>query len=231
MPPPSTRPGRAAGAAYLVVVLTGIFSLAYVPSRLAAHGPGPAVLDGIVANAGLFRAGVASLIVEQVAYLALALLLFRLLHAAGRTAAVAMVACVAMAVPVALAGVVDRLDALWLLTGASADAGIAPAQARTMAAASLQGYRHALAIASLFWGLWLLPLGGLVLRSRVLPRVLGVLLIAGGLGYVADLFLDLLWAGYGALPLGRYITLPAAVGEIGTALWLLVAGARPATAR
>ena len=89
----------------------------------------------------------------------------------------------------------------------------------------LQRYGHGLRIASLFWGLWLLPFGWLVLRSGRLPRVLGLLLVLGGVGYVVQVFgglvpgvSDSAWIGY--------VRLPAALGEICSCLWLLVFGAR-----
>ena len=84
-----------------------------------------------------------------------------------------MLACV----PIGLIAITHRLEALTLLQGA--DAGEA---AQAAFAASIQRYGYGLRIASLFWGLWLLPFGWLVLRSARLPRVLGLLLVLGGIG-------------------------------------------------
>jgi hypothetical protein len=44
---------------------------------------------------------------------------------------------------------------------------------------------------SIFWGLWLFPLGMLVMRSGFLPRVFGMWLVGGGLGYLAVSFAGL----------------------------------------
>ncbi len=77
-------------------------------------------------------------------------------------------------------------------------------------------------------------LGWLVLRSRRLPRLLGVLLVLGGLGYVLDVLAELLVPGYADWWISAHLTLPASVGEIGTCLWLLLFGlraARPAASR
>ena len=84
----------------------------------------------------------------------------------------------------------------------------------------------ALLVAQVFWGLWLIPFGWLVVRSGQLPRLLGYLLVLGGLSYVADFAGQVLVAGYGDMRFAGYVTLPAALGEIGTCLWLLVMGAR-----
>lgn len=219
--------GRWAGFVYLIVVVTGIFSLAYVPAQLNVAGDPTATLANIQANAGLFRAGIAAFVIEQVAYLLLPLVLWRLFHEHNRSAAALMIAFVAMGVAVALVGVAHRLTAIELLTNTALLPADSQTQAAGLALLSLRNYSHAIAIASVFWGLWLLPFGYLVWTSRSLPRVLAVLLILGGIGYVADFLLDQAWPGYAATTLAAHITQPAALGEIGSCLWLLVMGARP----
>ncbi len=210
------RDGRVAGALYLVVVLAGMFCLAYAPSRLG---------DGIAeaaARADLFRAGIAAFLVMQVAFLLLPLALYRVLADVDRRAAVLMVALAAASVPIGLVAITHRLEALSLLQDAGANASEAMQAAF---AASIQRYGHGLRIASLFWGLWLLPFGWLVLRSARLPRVLGLLLVLGGIGYVVKVFGGLM-PGFADSAFAPYLTLPAALGEIGSCLWLLVFGAR-----
>src|SRR5437763_1934814 len=41
-----------------------------------------------------------------------------------------------------------------------------------------------LLVEQIFWGLWLLPFGWLVIRSRFIPWILGALLLVNGLTYV-----------------------------------------------
>ena len=217
------RLARWAGLVYLVVVVTGFFSLGYVPGKIAAPGDREAMLANIVSHEALFRAGIAAFMVEQVAFLLLPLLLFRLLGEIHRSVAAVMVALAVTAVPIALIGVAHRLDALLLLT----DAGSLPADtAHAMAWLSLKAYGHDIFVASLFWGLWLFPFGWLVIRCGMLPRILGVLLMLGGAGYLVDVFAELLLPGYAGTAFSNYIHLPAALGEIGICLWLLVMGAR-----
>ena len=189
------RDGRIAGVLYLVVVLTGMFCLAYVPSKLGG------TLAEASAHADLFRTGIAAFMLMQVAFLLLPLALYRVLADVNLHAACLMVALAAVSVPIGLVALTHRMEALSLLqdAGANADAAFA---------LCLQRYGYGLRIASLFWGLWLLPFGWLVLRSGRLPRVLGLL------PDLADSALI------------GYVRLPAAFGEIGSCLWLLVFGAR-----
>ena len=210
------RDGRIAGALYLVVVATGMFCLAWVPSQL-----GTGVADA-AAHIGLFRAGIAAFMAMQVAFLLLPLALYRVLGDVDRRAATLMVALAAASVPIGLIALSHRMEALSLLDSTAAHA---TAAVDAAFAASLQRYGHGLHIASLFWGLWLLPFGWLVLRSARIPRVLGVLLMLGGIGYVVKVFGGLM-PGFADSAFARYTTLPAALGEIGSCLWLLAFGAR-----
>ena len=210
------RNGRIAGALYLVVVATGMLCLAWVPSQL-----GTDVADA-AARIGLFRAGIAAFMAMQVAFLLLPLALYRVLGDVDRRAATLMVALAAASVPIGLMALSHRMEALSLLDSTAAQA---TAAVDAAFAASLQRYGHGLRIASLFWGLWLLPFGWLVLRSARIPRVLGVLLMLGGIGYVVKVFGGLM-PGFADSAFARYATLPAALGEIGSCLWLLAFGAR-----
>lgn len=73
---------------------------------------------------------------------------------------------------------------------------------------------------ALFFGLWLLPMGWLVLKSRIGPRVLGWILLLGGVGYVTSVFIAVLAPDTGAWVAA--LPLLATVGEvwiIGLLLW------------
>jgi len=206
------RDGRIAGVLYLVVVVAGMFCLAYVPSQLGG------TLAEASLHAELFRAGIAAFLLMQVAFLLLPFALHRVFGDVDRTAAILMVVLATVSVPIGLMALTHRMEALWLLQDAGANADVA-------FALCLQRYGHGLRIASLFWGLWLLPFGWLVLRSGRLPRVLGLLLVLGGIGYVVKVFGGLV-PGFSDSALIGYVRLPAALGEIGSCLWLLAFGAR-----
>jgi len=129
-------------------------------------------------------------------------------------------------VPIALVSVAHRLDALALLTDARFGQAFASAQLQAMAKLSLEAYSNGLLVTRLFWGLWLLPFGYLVLKSGFLPKLLGLLLMLGCLGYMVNVFGELLVPHYADTLISNYAGMPAAFGEIGTCLWLLLVGAR-----
>ena len=125
-----------------------------------------------------------------------------------------MVAFATVSVPITLSAVGFRLDALELAaTGDYQAAGLA-----------LQASSHRMLLTMAFWGLWLAPLGLLVWRSRIAPRLLAVLLVAGCVGYLLQVADAMLGAGLAAS--ASWVRLPASLGEIGFCLWLVLTGGR-----
>ena len=223
--------GRLAGLLYLVVVVAGIFSLAYVPGQLVVADDPQATLAKIAASESLFRQGIAAFLVMQVAFLLLPFALYSLLESSGRRAAVLMVVLAVTSVPLGLSALAHRLDLLSLFADPVVSRMLGSEQVRVEAVLSLEAYRNGLHVTKLFWGLWLLPFGWLVVKSRRLPRVLGALLMLGCFGYLLQVFGDLLMPGYADSAIASYVPLPAAAGEIGTCLWLLVFGVRRASVK
>ncbi len=107
-------------------------------------------------------------------YLVEVLLLRELLKGSGKLIADLMVLFVAASVPLALAALATRMDLLALLD----ESGPAPIAAVSKL---LQSEQSLFQVATIFQGLWLLPLGYLCWRSRLAPRLVAALLIVGGL--------------------------------------------------
>jgi Domain of unknown function (DUF4386) len=77
-------------------------------------------------------------------------------------------------------------------------------------------------VGALFFGLWLIPMGWLVLRSGWMPRPLGWVHVGGGIGYLASSFVDYLAAD--ADVVAQALTIPASVGELWMIGYLLIRG-------
>jgi hypothetical protein len=80
-------------------------------------------------------------------------------------------------------------------------------------------------VATMYWGLWLLPLGILVYKSGFLPRALGVVVLIAGCSYVADSMAYYFLPEYARM-IANVSTLPQAAGEIGFTAWMLIKGVR-----
>ena len=77
----------------------------------------------------------------------------------------------------------------------------------------------------MFWGLWLIPFGLLVYKSRFIPRIFGVLLVIAGIAYMHASFATILFPSYSAF-LNKPTLLLVAIGEISIMLWLLIKGVK-----
>ena len=215
----SANLARLAGALYAVNILAGLFCLMYVPTHVIVHADPAATLSRLVAHESLFRAGIAANVIAHVAFLLLPLALYALLSPVNGRAAVVMVALALACIPIDFVAIANQLDVLSLLR----DAAVNPGMQTQAAVWSLLGaYDIKLLVAEVFWGLWLLPFGYLVFKSGFLPRILGICLMLGCFSYLIDFFQRLL-APHINLP--GYVMLPAALGEMGIALWMLVMGA------
>ena len=75
----------------------------------------------------------------------------------------------------------------------------------------------------IFWGLWLLPFGLLVYRSRFLPRFLGIWLMLACFAWLVLSFTGFFLPAYEDTV--YTITQPVVLGEVVTMLWLAIMGA------
>lgn len=76
----------------------------------------------------------------------------------------------------------------------------------------------------IFWGLWLLPLGLLVIKSGFVPKILGFLLIIACVGYLVDFLTRLLFPEYAGML--SPIVGASKFGELAIIVWLLVMGVK-----
>ncbi len=222
--PPTKKDARVAGLLYLLMTLTGFFTLMIVPAKLFVRGNAAATAANIVAHESLFRIDVVVGLVSVVCFVLTALALYRLLHGVGQPHAVVMVVLVLVQAPQAFISEVAHLAALVLARGGEFLAVFDQPQREALAMLCLRIDGQAALVSQTFWGLWLFPLGLLVWRSGFIPRVLGGWLIANGFAYLATSFTGLLLPQH--LDLVSKITLPILLGEVAFTLWLLIVGVR-----
>lgn len=218
------KTARLAGLFYLVVVITGVFSLAYVPSKLIVWDDPAITLANIRDNEILFRLSILSGIVCYLAFLILPLVLYRLLRSVDASFAKLMVALAVVSVPVSFVNLLHKVDVLSLVSSENYLSVFTDTQLATQVMLSLKQYDNGILIVQIFWGLWLFPFGYLVFKSRTLPKILGVFLMIGCFSYLANFTGFFLLPEYAEMKISSYVRLPASVGEIGICLWLLIIG-------
>lgn len=223
---PTNKTARIAGFIYLVLIVSGIFSLLYVPSELIEWDNAPATVRNITDSRFLFKLGILANLICFTCFIVLPLVLYRLLRSVDQGQALLMVIFALISVPISYLNIANHFDVLSLLdnTGYLNLHGTDHLNSEVMLL--LESFNNGTLVAHIFWGLWLFPFGFLVYRSSFLPKVFGILLMLGCLGYLIDFLGYFLFEGYGGSLLSTIAGIPASLGEIGICLWLLVMGVR-----
>jgi hypothetical protein len=217
------RLARIAGSLYLVVAVLGGFAELYVRDRIVELGNSAATAENIRESATLFRVGFAADLVQATFFLFTGMALYLLLRHTSELVARAMVVLVAVSVGIICLNLLNQYVALQLATSEAAAFGAAGSDG--LAGLFAEMHHAGYLIAQIFFGLWLLPLGYLVVRSGWFPKAIGVLLIVGCFGYLVDTFARFLAPGI-AGSIEAFVLVPAALGEVSFVVWLLVKGVR-----
>jgi hypothetical protein len=195
---------------YPIWMVIGVFSLLYVPSQIFADDA-IETAQNVKANELLFRLGVAARLLTQLLGIVIPLLLFVLFKSYDRNSAAVMLVLSLLGVPISMYGEAHNLLAISFL-----DSPELMMQHLDISGISLN-------IASIFWGLWLLPLGYLAHGSGLFPKVVGYALYIGGLGYLLGAFLKILALETDMVySITEYMTM----GEVVFILWFVIRGVR-----
>ncbi len=212
---------RVAGVCQLLEGLTSSAGQVFILGKLVVAGNAAATTANILGHERLFRAGFAVSIIGVAFHIAWVLLFYDLFKPVGRrlsllAAFVGLVVCAMQAVTSLL-----YLAPLLVLQGGSSLSGLTTAQLQSLAMMFLKLNNLAFQVDLVFFGLWCILAGYLIFRSIFLPRVLGVLLMIDGLG----------WLTYLSPPLGvqlfPFIAVASGLAEIPLELWLIVKGVDP----
>jgi len=130
-----------------------------------------------------------------------------------------------MVTPIYFLNTLNDAAALLLVRGADFLSVFEEPQRDALAMLFLRLHHQGVVANEIFWGLWLLPFGILVYRSRFLPRFLGVWLIINGFAYVVISFTGLLLPQYEDKVFNS--AFPILLGEMAIMLWLVIKGAKP----
>jgi hypothetical protein len=203
---------------YLLTILTGIFAEGFVSGRLVVDGDAGATATNVLTHSGLHQLGFAVYLIEMACQIAMTALFYDLLKPAGRSVSL-------LAAFLGFAGCVIKtfsrvffIAPLFVLGGANYLSVFSAEQLQALALLFLKMNDHGAAIALVFFGFYALLTGYLIIRSTFLPRILGVLSVLGGLGWLSFLYLPL---GYRLFP---YIAALGLLGAVALIVWLLVFG-------
>jgi hypothetical protein len=222
---PRPRTARSAGLLYLLSGLPAVFTLQVIPALFFVRGNATATTEKILAREGLYRLGLVAEVVSAIGFVVLGLALYDLFKDVDRPQARLLVTTVAIAAAFGLIATVLRFVPLVMLTDADFLAPFSRPQLEALSLAALRLHGRATDVVTSLWGVWLLPFGVLVMRSRFIPRLLGVLLIVAGVALCALCVVALAAPAYKGI-FGTVAWTLDGLGELPIMAWLLVRGGR-----
>lgn len=215
---PLTRTARITGAFYLGLAITGMLGFLLIRPQVFIAGDAESTFAAIVDSLLLARVGLLLELGIVVTQVLAALWFFKLFRSVNSFAAGSL----------AILGLLNAVTILGSAASLStalavADAGYAESAVQVGLLVHLsEGFW---AVGTVFFGLWLIPMGYLALASGYIWRWLGWVLIVGGVGYVVSIVVATL-APEASLAVGL-LTIPATIGELGMIGYLLIRGVHP----
>ncbi|WP_425390759.1 DUF4386 domain-containing protein [Ekhidna sp.] len=195
---------------YPLWAILGMFSLLYVPSELIDLSNSVLTANNISENEWLFRLGIAGSLLTQLFVIAAVWFLYKLFYTDYKEATILMAIFALVGIPIDMLSTANELLVLEVLDQ--------PDQVLYL----IQQSRKGTAIATIFWGLWLLPIGYMIIKSPLFPRLVGWLVILAGAAYTIMAFAHFLGIKGTFITALDYLTF----GELIWMLWVMIMGAR-----
>ena len=214
---------KIAGALYWLVIAGGLFAGA-VDGFLYVRGDPAATAQAIASHETLWRWGIG----VHLLYLAfpailMDVLLYRIFKPGQPTVALLALASALTAGAVEGAALLQLCFPLVAAEAQAPLASLGEAERQALVYLAVRYYETGSGFALLFFSGFCAATGVLILRSRLLPRALGLLMLLAGICYFVSSLTTVVAPGLAGLLL-PWILLPCFVGEASLATWLLVKG-------
>ena len=206
-----------AGLGLLIMTMAAIFAEGFVRAQLVAPDDATATYANIQANLGLFRAGLLSYMLVIALDIVVAWALYIFFRPAGKDISL-LAAWFRLAYALVFAASVYHLVEVSHTVGVNAS-GVEQFGDSVML--SLKGFENTWAIGFIFFGLHLTLLGYLAHTSGYVPKIISVLLIIAGLGYLLDYLVKLV-----GLNFDFEVSMATFIGEVLFMIWLLWKGVK-----
>lgn len=203
---------------YLAIIGLGLFGEVFVRNSLVVGGDAAATASRILGSQFLWRVGISSDLLMHVLDVPLIVFFYLLLKPVN--AQLSLLATVFNIVQTCVL-VINKLALVAALNLARLSVGAqGSADLPSLSLLAVHLHSHGFGIGLIFFGFTCLVRGYLVVRSGYVPKALGVLLLAAGVGYLLNSFALLLHPPLAAA-MFPMVLLPALVAELALAIWLV----------
>ena len=213
---------RTAGLLYLLYMVTSVVANLFGKFVFVEA---PVTIDHILTNATQFRIGFVINLFSAVLFLIAAWALYVLLKPVNKDLALLFLLFNVAGFAVWLFSSLCLFGSLLILNGTEASQVFQPDQLKALAVSFFSLYKTGVVIAQVPYGVWLFPLGYLVLKSNFIPKVLGMLLIADGICQFVFVCQRLIFPNLAVIAYPCRGT--SSMAEVSLALWLAIKAVKP----
>lgn len=222
MNPYLKKTARIAGLLYLINAITATIGIIVIPGKLIVQNNIAETAKSILSNEFLFRFGILNSFASQIVFVFLGLILYKLFENVNRNLSRSLLALVIASVPVAFHIIFNLIEANEILQNIFMTS-FEQTKIQELAMLKLQTYQNGIVLIGVFWGLWLIPFGQLVYKSGFIPKIFGILLIAGGVSYLFDVTVFILFPEFHDKT-NILVAFASSIAELSMVLWFLIKG-------
>jgi hypothetical protein len=215
------RAALLAGIGLLIMVLAAPFAELYVYPRLIIPGNAAETVKNILENKSLFASAIFAYLITFICDLLVAWALYVLLKPVNKNLSLLTAWSRLVYTVIALVALLNLVTILRLVNASDILTGFQPDQLPVQIMLSLNAFKSQWHFGLLFFGIHLVLLGYLVFRSNYIPRIVGVLLVIAGFGYLLTNLEPFLFPDIN-VDFAAYTF----YGELIFMLWLLIRGSR-----
>ncbi len=219
---------RIAGLCYLIVILTGLFAEVFVRQALKVSGNALATAKHIQSSEMLYRWGLVADLMNFVFGIPCVLIIYFLFKRVNKFLLQIALTFVIIQTAIIAVNLLNQASPLLLLSNDAYLNTFQPNQLATLAQLSLNVQGIGYAIGLVFFGMYCLLVGYVIVKSKMIPSILGILYLISGMGYLINSFTMLLSKDF-ANPIFTYVAIPIFIGELSLCLWLLIKGVDDST--
>ncbi|MDQ0427411.1 hypothetical protein QOZ98_000236 [Planomicrobium stackebrandtii] len=214
------------GFGLLLMALLAIFANFFVIESFIIPGDAAATVTNLTDNELLFRLAIASFVIILVLDVIISWALYILLKRVNKSFALLAALFRLTYTAIFTAAIFNFLSVLELLNEESYSALLETNQLQAQVMLLIDAFRNGWLIGLVFFGVHLLLIGYLVFKSGFMPKLLGILVMLAGLGYLIDSFAKIILSNYSDFETMfiLIVAIPGAIGELALAIWLLVKG-------
>ncbi len=221
------KTARIAGLFWLLMALTGGFGIFYIRNYVIIPDDAAATIGSLMSSEIYFRMAIVGSLLAQIFLIFFGLTLFHLFKGIDKWLATMLLTSILMSAVIGVINQLNNFGALLVLNQPYFVNAFNPEQLKALAMFFLrQANGTGQALLEIFWVPYYFSFGLLIIRSKYIPKIFGILLMIASVGFAINLLDKFLVPQFYPAAFTQAAMMLSALGVLPTLFWLLVMGAK-----